>query len=475
MELSSLAVKRPLPWLIGIIAGSLIILGGIANVIVRQSSSQVDIQALTVPVESKDLKVEIAASGTVEPIKSVNVSPKNPSRLVKLLVEQGDVVRQGQVLAIMENAELKAQTAQASAETKQAYASLQENRTKIAREIDRSAARLEQAQSALTQAEARIPRNIDRVNAQINAARSRLKLVEERKRRNQYLLEQGAITQDTFDEASNEYQNALASLQELEQQLKQLKTTGGSEIGGLEAQLTEAKIDLEQKQQTARDEVSGLQASVESSEATLEQMKIQYDDTIVTAPFDGTVTQRYAVEGAYVTPSTSGSSAASASATSILALAQGLEIVAQVPEVDIGQLTPGQQVEIVADAYPDIKFYGRVKRIAPEAVVEDNVTSFEVRISLLTGKDKLRSKMNVDVTFLGRELENALVVPTVAIVTQEGQTGVMLLDKENKPKFQPVEIGVTINDKTQILQGLTSDRRVFIDLPQDKSKPDEQK
>jgi HlyD family secretion protein len=83
--------------------------------------------------------------------------------------------------------------------------------------------------------------------------------------------------------------------------------------------------------------------------------------------------------------------------------------------------------------------------------------------------------MNVDVTFLGRELENALVVPTVAIVTQEGQTGVMLLDKENKPKFQPVEIGVTINDKTQILQGLTSDRRVFIDLPQDKSKPDEQK
>ncbi len=62
------------------------------------------------------------------------------------------------------------------------------------------------------------------------------------------------------------------------------------------------------------------------------------------------MTQRYAVEGSFVAPSTSGSSTASASATSILALAQGLEVVAKVTELDIGQLQPGQKVKIVADA-----------------------------------------------------------------------------------------------------------------------------
>jgi HlyD family secretion protein len=471
MELSLFRkVKRPLPWLIGILAGSLILFGGVAHVISRQSSSKIDLETLTIPVEAKDLKVEIAASGKVEPLKSVNVSPKNPSRLVKLFVEQGDLVRKGQVLAIMENGELKAQTAQASAETKKTLASLQENRIKIAREIDRARTRLTKAQSALNQAQARIPRDIDRVNAQITAAKSKLKLVAERERRNQYLLKQGAIAQDTFDEAANEYQNALASTQELEQQLQQLKTTGNSELNGLQAEVTEAKIDLEQKQQTARDELSGLEAALESSQASQQQSEIQYADTTVTAPFDGIVTQRYAVEGSYVTPSTSASSTASASATSILALAQGLEIVAKVPEVDIGQLETGQQVEIVADAYPDLKFYGEVKRIAPEAIVEDNVTSFEVRISLLTGRDKLRSKMNVDVTFLGRQLENALVVPTVAIVTQQGQTGVMVLNADRQPKFQPVDLGVTIDDKTQVLQGLELNQRVFIDLPDRKSK-----
>ena len=133
--------------------------------------------------------------------------------------------------------------------------------------------------------------------------------------------------------------------------------------------------------------------------------------------------------------------------------------------ISLHPLYQGQKVEIIADAYPEDVFSGTVKRIAPEAIVEDNVTSFEVRITLLTGQDKLRSKMNVDVTFLGQELKNSLVVPTVAIVTQEGATGVMILNEKNKPEFMPVKIGLTLQDKTQILEGVKADDRVFIDMP----------
>ena len=102
--------------------------------------------------------------------------------------------------------------------------------------------------------------------------------------------------------------------------------------------------------------------------------------------------------------------------------------------------------------------------------MEENVTSFEVRVKLLTGQDILRSKMNVDVTFIGRELSNSLLVPTVAIFTQDGKQGVMIPGAANKPEFKPVKVGLYLGDKTQIIEGLAANDRVFIDLPEENSR-----
>ena len=97
------------------------------------------------------------------------------------------------------------------------------------------------------------------------------------------------------------------------------------------------------------------------------------------------------------------------------------------------------------------------------------MTSFEVTIAIgPTGQQKLLSRMNVDVKFLGKEISDALVVPTVSIVTKNGETGVMVADENEKPQFKPVTIGQVLDEKTQILSGLSSGERVFIDLPEDK-------
>ena len=436
--------------------------------IVKSSDRDFDLNALTVEVQQENLNVEIAASGRIEPIKSVNVSPKEPARLVKLLVEQGDRVSAGQTLAIMENAELANQVDRTKAELKQNRASLAEGKAKINAEIAQAQARLSQAEARLSQVQNRIPKDIEQTQAQIDAAKSRLQLSQERLQRNEYLLKQGAIAQDAFDEINNDYQNATSSINELRQKLEQLKTTGGSEVEQIKAEIREASISLEQKRATAPDEIAALEAGLEQAQVAVKQSDIQYNDSIVKAPFDGIVTQRYAVEGSFVAPSTSGSSTASASATSILALAQGLEVIAQVTELDIGQLKPGQKVKIVADAYPDREFTGEIKRIAPEAIIEENVTSFEVRVKLLTGQDVLRSKMNVDVTFIGEELSNSLVVPTVAIFTENGEQGVMIPGENNKPQFTPVKVGLYLGDKTQIISGIEPEQKVFIDLPERK-------
>ncbi|MCU6593662.1 hypothetical protein NLK97_28710, partial [Klebsiella pneumoniae] len=81
---------------------------------------------------------------------------------------------------------------------------------------------------------------------------------------------------------------------------------------------------------------------------------------------------------------------------------------------------------------------------------------------------ELRSGMNIDLTFLGNEIQGALMVPTVAIVTEKGQTGVLLPGKDDKSVFRPVTIGMTIKDQTQILEGLQQGERICIDLPKDR-------
>ncbi|HEY9795728.1 MAG TPA: efflux RND transporter periplasmic adaptor subunit [Leptolyngbyaceae cyanobacterium] len=472
-------VKRPLPWIMGLITAGILAVAGAAYFVIDSKTSKIDLAKLTVPVQAQNLTVRITANGSVVPIQTVNLSPKTSGRLAKLFVEQGDKVQQGQRVALMENGDLQARYLQAKANLTKAQASLAEVQAgSRPEEIAQAQARLLQAQARLDEARAGKPSDIDQARAQVEAARSRLALAKLRAERYQSLAEQGAVNLDQRDEAMTELRNANAALFEAEQRLQKVRTGSRPEIVQLEAAVAEARVAVQQLQNGRRpEEIAQYKAAVEAARAELQSMQVQLEDTVITAPFSGIVTQKYATEGAFVTPTTSASSTASATSTSIIAIAEGLEILAEVPEVDVGQIKPGQLVEIVANAFPDKVFKGRVKRVAPEAVKEQNVTSFQVRVELLTGQQELRSRMNVDLTFLGEQLSNALVVPNVAIFTQkDGQRGVMVPDLDNKPKFKPVTIGSQIQNQTQILEGLKQDERVFIELPQEfiREKDDQQ-
>lgn len=459
---------NPLPLIFGLMTGGILLVGGITYVMVNRPTVESKIAQITVPVEKETLMVEIQASGTVEPIQSVNISPKNPGRIAKLLVEQGSLVKTGQPLAIMENQELFAEGAEAEAKLQQAQASFEETKIKLEGEIQIFLAKRDQAIASLEEANQRIPRQIDQTRAKLREVESKLKLAQTQVKRNQKLMEEGAISKDRFDQIYSEFLSKEANMIEILQRLEELKNTGLPEIKRLEANVKEIDISIEEKKLSGQAELVSLQANIQAVQANLEKAKVRFKDTFIKAPFDGIVTQRYATEGAFVTPTTSASNTASATSSSIIALARGLEIIAKVPEIDLNQIRLGQPVKIVADAYPDLTFQGIVKRIAPEAIVEQNVTSFEVTIALVNGREKLLSKMNIEATFLGQPLTDVMVVPTVAIVTEKGETGVMILDNNNEPLFKPVTIGITINDKTQILSGLLTGEKVFIDLPDEK-------
>jgi HlyD family secretion protein len=454
----------------GAMAAGILVVGGAGYFAIATGPSENELETLTVPAQAQNLTVRIAASGTVRPVQSVNLSPKTAGRIAKLLVEQGDRVEQGQEIALMENDDLRAQFIRAQAELAQAQARLAEAEAGTRpEEIAQAQARLVQAEARLSEALQGKPREINQTIAQLESARSRLALARARVERYRALVEEGAVTQDRYDEAFTEARNANAAVIEAEQRLEQVRNSASPEIGQLKAAVAEARFALEQlRNGTRSEEVAQLQAAVKAAEAQVASAQVQLQDSIIRAPFSGIVTQKYATEGAFVTPTTSASSTASATSTSIVALAKGLEVLANVPEADVGQIQPRQPVEIVADAFPDRVFRGRVQLVAPEAVIEQNVTSFEVRVALAPeAQEALRSGMNVDLTFLGEQLSNALVVPTVAIVTQDGETGVMVPDEDDEPTFQPVTIGPTVQDQTQILEGLDPGQRVFIDLPED--------
>lgn len=434
-------VKNPVLVITGLVAVGAIGLATIGMVAQRRIAAQQDLANLTVAVTRKDLTVQITANGTVLAVRTVNLSPKTAGRVSALLVEQGDRVAQGDLIAQMENADLEAQRAQIMAVIAQAQARLDQLRNGTRSE------ELAQAESAIQQAQ-----------AQVEQARSRLQLATERSTRNRSLYTQGAIARDRLDEVLNEERNAMAALEQAK------------------ARVSELDNRLQQLHNGARpEEIAQAEAQVAEAEARLQAINTQIEESYVRAPFSGIITQKYAVEGAFVTPTTAASATSSATSTSIVALASGLEVLANVPEVDIGRIKLGQQVEIRTDAYPDQVFRGKVRLIAPAAVEQQNVTSFQVRISLITGNQELKTGMNTDLVFLGDVLKNVLTVPTVSIVTQDGQTGVYMPATGRKAKFVPVTIGPSIGTETQILEGLNQGDLVFVDLPKDKRPREERR
>lgn len=410
---------RSLVWgvsLVGVL-GLLGLLGPRLLPLLPHKSQDPSLEALTQPVETRSLTVRVEGSGSVLAKDTVNLSPKTAGRVEALYGEQGDLVKAGQVMARMEVGTLTA-------------------------ELEQSQAQLAQAQADYAKVVAgNRDEEIRRARAEVAAADSQVTLATTQLKRYQALADRGAISQNDLDRYRNEAHNAQASLNQAQAQLEE--TTSGSRP----------------------EDIAAAAAAVGAAEAKVAATQTQIEEATIRAPFAGVITQTYATVGAIVTPTTTASATASATSSSILAISSGLDIEIDVSEASIAQIRVGQSVDIVADAFPQQVFKGRVQRIPPEAVIEDNVTVFQVVVEPLTGLDQLKAGMTVDATFVGETLDNALMVPTVAIATENGALGVRVADQAGKPVFQPVTVGFTQDGRTQIVSGLAVGDRIFLDLP----------
>lgn len=412
--------RRRFPWGLTLAALVLLGLGGGGWILLGQVRQQgmARLVSLTTPVRQQDLSQRLRVSGQVQPVREVNISPREAGLIAEVFVNQGDFVAPGQLLARMNYGDLTAGVLQAEAQLREAEA------------------RLAQQQAGEQ------PQVIAAAQARVESAQAQMMQAQREQERFQALANEGAIPRNDLEQAQTTLAQRQASMQEAQEELARLQSG------------------------TRPETILQTQAQIQQAQAQLRQQQSRLADTEVRAPFGGIVTQRFAVQGAFVAPTTSASDSTAASSSSILALAEGTEIRAEVPEAQIEQIFTGQGVEIRSSAYPDRVVRGRVLRIPPSTVVVREVTVFRVIVDPIEEADFLRIGMNVSVDFLGEELPAVLTVPSVALVNWEGREGVIFWDPDLKrPRFQTVTTGITQQGSTQILSGLEPEDRIFTSIP----------
>ncbi|PSB09026.1 efflux RND transporter periplasmic adaptor subunit [Pleurocapsa sp. CCALA 161] len=433
MKLLSLnKINLLIPWFGGLVLIGISAIATINYLNNKDNLSSELIASQTIPVKSQNLTVQIQANGTVQALRTNNLSPDEPGRIAKLEIKEGDRVSQGQVIAQMDSDRIQAQVNQYQAALQKAEANLAQVKAGNRPE-------------AIAAAEARVKT----AQANVAVAQEKLRRTQSEKQRNQLLVDQGAISINKFEEFTSQEAEAQANL---EAQL---------------AQLAEQQQNLAETKQGSRiEEIAQAQAELAEAKAELASVQIQYHKTTVRAPFAGIITRRYAEKGDYVDSTTAASDTEGATSTSIAELASGLEIEAKIPEANIAQIKLGQTVNIQVDAYSNETFKGKVSLIAPRAVKDNNVTSFRVKVALITGLEKLQSGMNTRLTFVGEPIIDAITIPLATVVTQaDGKTGVYLADAENKAQFQPIKLGAASGDRVEILAGLTKGDHIFTSPP----------
>ncbi|RMG49021.1 MAG: efflux RND transporter periplasmic adaptor subunit [Acidobacteria bacterium] len=357
----------------------------------------------------------LSASGYVIARNQVEVGSKITGRVVALFVDEGDFVRRGQIIARLDDRELRAQVHQARAN-------------------------LEAARARLAELEAGSrPQEIERAKAQMDRARADLRNAEIALGRTERLVREGVLQQQALDDARARYEMALNAYEA-------------------------AKKDYELARIGPRKEAIELaRAQVHQAEAALAFAQAQLDNTIIRAPITGTVLDRYVDVGEMVTTGFTSDRGAKQALVTIADLSD-LQVELDITEADIAKVQLDQPVVITPDAYPNRHYRGVVEYIA--SVADRQKATIKVKVKVLNPDEFLRPDMGAKVTFYEKGAKvvpraATVMVPRAAVVTRNGRPVVFLVQGE-KAVMQPVTTGREEAGYVEILDGLQGGERVIV-------------
>ena len=387
---------------VGIIIVVVVIILGGAIVAFSHGSTKIDPSKLA-KVEKGDLAKSVVATGKVEPITKVEVKSKASGIVKKLYVEYGDRVKKGQLLAQLDKEEITAQ-------------------------VEQSRAALQAGEANLKSAEA------DYERSKVDAEGPDVPILKKAYDRALQMAKDGVVSQSTLDDAEKAYKLAVNK-----------QNVARAQVTVLQAKIAQS------------------QADVARSKATLAQLEEQLSYTDIESPLDGIVLSRDVEVGDAV----SSILVLGSSATLVMTIGDTSQVYVKgkVDEADIGRVYLGQPSRIKVESFKDKTFNGKVTKISPMGVEKDNVTTFEVRVSIDNPGGELKAEMTANAEIILDEHKNVLQIPEGSILyDKDRNASVEIPDSKGKDgkKKLAINIGISNGAKTEVLKGLKEGDQVIL-------------
>lgn len=392
----------------------------------------------TASVETGSVNQVLEATGTVAAPNLLPILPKATGLQVQqVLVEEGDWVKVGQVMAVLDNSVLQAQLSQAQAQLRASQAALRQKQAGVAE----SQSERSQKQAGLLQAQA----NLLESRATLGEARARLVQAQREYTRYRTLASRGAISRQDLDVRSTTVTTAQEGVRAAQAQVASAQAQANSaraSVGGTQASIGGAEADT-----------GNAQAEVRNSEAKVRQAQTQLAQAQVLAPRSGIVAEKIVRVGDVT------------SSQKLFSVIQdgSLELQVKVPETQLSGVRASLPVQIRSDADKRIQVQARVREIAP--LVDSQTRQATIKIDL-PASQLLRPGMFLGARIVTGQVQG-LTVPARAVLPQaNGRTVVYRLD-EDTVRSQTVEVGETFgNDATtakiEIKSGLNLGDRVVV-------------
>jgi len=392
--------RRLLVW-VGIGLAIFLLIGIVAFAATR-GGTKIDPSKLA-KVEKGDLAKSVVATGKVTPIIKVEVKSKASGIVKKLLVDYGDHVSKGQLLAQLDKVEIEAQ-------------------------VEQSRAALEAAQANFKSTQADFER------AKVDAEGPDVPLLKRAYDRATGMAKDGVVSASALDDAEKNYEMSLNK-----------QNVSKAQVTVLKAKIAQAE------------------AQVAEDQANLKQLEEQLSYTDIVSPIDGIVLSRDVQMGDAV----SSILVLGSSATLVMTLGDTSEVYVKgkVDESDIGKVYLGQPARIKVESFKDKTFNGKVTKISPMGVEKDNVTTFEVRVSIQNPGGELKAEMTANAEIILDEHKNVLQIPEGAILyDKDKKASVEVPDPQGKDgkKKLAVNIGISNGAKTEVLSGLKEGDQVVL-------------
>lgn len=441
-ELTSITAKTqksPLTFITIIATTTLIVSGLLALGIIPRIQQQSELNAFAKSTTKKVsgvnvVKPKLAANFTelvlpssIQASQETTIYARTSGYLQKKLVDIGDRVKRGQLLAVIDAPEIDQDVEEAGAELAKAKANIAQVQADLA-----------QKQSNLSQTKA----NLKARQAELTEALTNLKLARQSWQRWQLLQKQGAVATQAADERETAFNANQANVDTLIARVSSDQESINTALAAINSQ---------------KANINAFVASKNAAQSNLQRITVLQSFKQIVAPFSGVITARNVDTGALIS---AGSNSNSGNSWLFkIAQTDNLRIRINVPQAFVQSIHPGQTALVRVRELPKKPFSGKVIRTADVLDATSNTLLTEIEVQ--NSQNVLRPGMYAEVTFKTQRANPPLLVPANTLVINADGIQVATVTKENKVKYKKVELGRDYGTEVEVVSGLSPNVRLI--------------